>query len=113
MWWNDHMNGSSWVWGSLMMAFFWGLVVVFVLSLRGPERSSPARRDRRSAEEVLAHRLAIGEIDIDEYHARLEALTGRSSSTAPGGSDRPIRSVIEPPQPVTASTNDHEGSRHD
>ena len=113
MWWNDHMSGWSWVWGSLMMVLFWGLVVVFVVSLRVPERSGPARSRRRTAEEVLAHRLALGEIDIDDYHSRLGALTRQSSNAAPSEPDNPLRSVTEPRQPPTTSTNDHERSHHD
>ena len=112
MWWNDHMNGWSWAWGTLMMAFFWGLVVIFVLSLRAPERSGTGRSHRRTAEEVLAHRLAIGEVDIDEYHARLAALTGRSSSTMSRGPTSSFRPVGESADGTAASTTDDERSHH-
>lgn len=84
----DH--SGDWGWGGwlmmslTMLAFLalvaWGVFLIW----RSTERSHPASPEPRSparpsAEEILAERLARGEIDADEYHARLDAL--RSSST--------------------------------
>jgi putative membrane protein len=76
----DHMNG----WGSTMIAF-WSLIWVGFLgliawlavpwtrnSLRGPLPSQPSVR---TAKELLDERLARGQIDVDEYERRRDALT--------------------------------------
>jgi putative membrane protein len=71
--WND----GGWGWGAWLMMgvlllVFWGLVAWVVVTLvRG---SSPSRRPKRSAEEVLAERYARGEIDKDEFTERRDAL---------------------------------------
>ncbi|KAB8180858.1 SHOCT domain-containing protein [Microbispora catharanthi] len=78
MYWNG-MNG----WGyALMMVgnvLFWAAVVVgIVLLVRYVGRSSPSPMEPRlpSAEELLAQRYARGEIDSEEYRARLDMLRG-------------------------------------
>lgn len=84
--WHDRM-GNEWGWGwipmMLVMILFWGGLVWFGLSLlrrthqvvqphpTGPQVSLPTRP---TPEETLADRLARGEIDPDDYRARLEAL---------------------------------------
>ena len=67
------MDGSDWIWMTSMMVIFWGVVAVLVITLirqSGPTMAAP----RDTPEETLRQRLARGEIDIDEYHQRLEAL---------------------------------------
>ncbi|MEU3492050.1 SHOCT domain-containing protein [Kitasatospora cineracea] len=80
MYWNDHgMNG----WGVGLMVLtvllLLGLLaVVAVVALRAlghPVGPRPAPR-RPEPEQLLAERLARGEIDPDEYRRRLEALSG-------------------------------------
>ncbi|GAA2784506.1 hypothetical protein GCM10010441_06800 [Kitasatospora paracochleata] len=85
MYWNDHgMNG----WGLGLMTFsmllFLGLiifgVVLLVRHLDGSPQQHPSGRptppppERPAPEQLLAERLARGEIDADDYHQRLEAL---------------------------------------
>ena len=67
------MDGWDWAWMTTMMVLFWGLVAtVVVVALR----HSPVetRRPTVTPEEVLQRRLAAGEIDVNEYHERLNAL---------------------------------------
>jgi uncharacterized membrane protein len=74
------MNGWGWF-GMLMMLFITAAIiglVVWTISARGP--GSPPQRER-SAREQLDARLAQGEIDTQEYHERLEALSGHRSGT--------------------------------
>jgi putative membrane protein len=84
MWW-DH---GGWGWGAwlvmtLGMLAFWGLVVWAVISLaRSTGRAIPLGRS--TPEDILAERLARGEIDEDEHRSRLDALR-RASAT---GNDR-------------------------
>ena len=65
---------------TLGMVAFWGLVigvVVYLVRDGRPERHVA----RASAEEIIAERLARGEIDAADYHERMEALGS--------GGDRP------------------------
>jgi putative membrane protein len=69
------MDGSDWIWMTSMMVIFWGVIAMLVITLirhSGPTTAAP----RDTPEETLRRRLAGGEIDIDEYHRRLEALRG-------------------------------------
>lgn len=81
MWWNH--DGWGWFWMTAAMVGFWALVIAVVVAfVRGgsangqaaPGAGVPSRRP----EEILAERLARGEIAADEYHARLDALRGPS-----------------------------------
>jgi putative membrane protein len=74
--WDGHMWGGGggwmWLWGSLMMLFWVGVIGVIVwLVIRaghgGVGGSRPARR-------ILDERYARGEIETDDYEARLEKL---------------------------------------
>ncbi|MFZ9630356.1 MAG: SHOCT domain-containing protein [Ilumatobacteraceae bacterium] len=83
--WMEHTD-RPWLWllGMAMMVVFWGGLIWAVISLvrRGsggaPVAGQPTAvappTSRVSAEEILAERLARGEIDPDEYRVRLEAL---------------------------------------
>ena len=67
------MDGSDWIWMTSMMVIFWGIVAGLVIALvrnSGPTTTAP----RDTPEETLRQRLARGEIDIEEYQQRLEAL---------------------------------------
>lgn len=69
MWHDGWMSGWAWVWMTLVMITFWGLVAWVVLTLfRRSGRSGP------DADAILDERLARGEIDEDEYHRRRRTL---------------------------------------
>lgn len=80
MWWFDGPPG----WGHVIMMvgtlLFWAailLVVVaaaFRLPRSGPHR--PVHEPLADPEQVLAQRLARGDIEVAEYRARLEVLRG-------------------------------------
>jgi putative membrane protein len=80
-WDDDHMDGG---WGVVMvlgMIGVWvGLVVLIVLAVLFLLRSGGVTTGRGgrpapgAAEQILAERLARGEIDVEEYRARLAAL---------------------------------------
>lgn len=75
---------GGWGWGawlgmSLTMLALAGLIVWAVMSVRG-RPSGDADNARRTPEDVLADRLAAGEIDGVEYRERLDALHGRPTT---------------------------------
>ena len=81
MHWNDgwHGGGGPWWWlfMLLMMVIFWGAVAwVIVTLIRHASIGARAPHDtaRTTAEDILHERLARGEIDVEEYHQRLDAL---------------------------------------
>jgi len=69
------MDGSDWIWMTSMMIIFWGVVAALVIALI--RNSAPTRAAvRDTPEETLRQRLARGEIEIEEYRQRLQALDG-------------------------------------
>ena len=69
--WHD-MDGGDWIWMSGMMLILFAFVTAILIFGFGR-----ARRDNqttRTPDDVLHHRLASGEIDVDEFQRRLEAL---------------------------------------
>ncbi|MEU6236576.1 SHOCT domain-containing protein [Kitasatospora sp. NPDC047058] len=87
MYWNDHgMTG----WGvglmTVSMLLFWALLIFGVVALvrhvGQASRHSPAPPpaavppERPAPEQLLAERLARGEIEPDEYRRRLDVLRG-------------------------------------
>ena len=71
--WNDGYNG--WWWMIPMMLLMLAVVATVVWALVHSTRpDQPTSPSVRSPEEVLAQRLAAGEIDTAEYKARLDAL---------------------------------------
>ena len=88
-----YTTDRPWLWlvGMAMMLLFWGGVIWAVIGLvrrsnggvppaGQPTHLGPPPAARVSAEEILAERLARGEIDPDEYRHRLEALRGTPPS---------------------------------
>lgn len=71
--WNDNWSGWSWALMMIGMVAFWGLVAwAIVAAVRSPKRTERDGSD--AAEQILAKRLAAGEIEGDEYQHRLDLL---------------------------------------
>ena len=73
------MHNFGWGWWLVMsigMVAFWALVIYGIVWLiRGTQNPPrPEQRPEPSPREILKRRLAEGEISIDEYNQRLEAL---------------------------------------
>lgn len=88
-WYGDHVSGWGYGLGVLSMVLFWGLLIVAVVAAvrylygrgrpdRPPQGPGPAPVREPGPEEVLAQRFARGEIDAEEYRARLAVLHERS-----------------------------------
>lgn len=74
--WDDGMGGSYgwWILMAIMMVVFWGGIIWFAVSvIRRPTHTSQ-NVTRETAHEILDARLARGEIELDEYRLRSEAL---------------------------------------
>jgi putative membrane protein len=70
MWWGtDH-----WFWGIAMMILFWGLVAAVIYAARS---SGWSKKSSPSARELLDRRFARGDLSVDEYERRREALDRR------------------------------------
>lgn len=84
-WDNDHMNEGWQLLMMLSMFALWTLLVVLLIwvirsgSATSTDPSGPAQRPVANAEQILAERLARGDIDPEEFRSRLEAL--RSGTT--------------------------------
>ena len=70
MWW--HWSGIGWLLMILGMVGFWAAVAYLVVGLARRTEGPPASPD--TPEQILARRLANGEIDEAEYRSRLGAL---------------------------------------
>jgi putative membrane protein len=80
------MSGWGWLLMTLGMLGFWALVaVVAVALLRRPGQSDqqrqPGQQPRLNPEEILAERLARGELDLEEYRQRLQTLQETTNRT--------------------------------
>jgi putative membrane protein len=78
------MSGWGWLLMTLGMLGLWALVaVVAVALLRRPgqfdQQRQPGQQSRPGPEEILAQRLARGELDADEYRHRLQTLQETTS----------------------------------
>jgi putative membrane protein len=87
--WNGHMNGGYgwWILMTIMMVVFWGGLIWFAVTLiRHPRHTSDVvgsdidtasvtkKSARKTALEILDKRLARGEIELDDYRQRRQAL---------------------------------------
>ena len=87
--WGRGMHHDDWGWHwipmTIMMVAFVALVIWLVTTALRRNASGPAAfgvsppphehsGPHRSAEDILAERLAHGDIEVDDYHRRLEAL---------------------------------------
>jgi putative membrane protein len=80
------MNGWGWLLMTLGMLGFWALVAVVALALlRRPgqpdQQPPPDQPPRPGAEDILAERLARGELDPEEYRQRLQTLQETTNRT--------------------------------
>ena len=75
--WHHNMGAGSWI----LMVLFWALVIAGIVWLV-MAASRNGRHERPGAIGVLDHRLAKGEISVDEYRERREAMAGSSSEAA-------------------------------
>ena len=79
--WNDGYD--AWWWMIPMMVFMLAVVGTVVWALVHTTRPETGTSPKTpSPEEVLAQRLAAGEIDAAEYHERLDALHGRARQSS-------------------------------
>ena len=78
MWSHNGMGWGGWIVMTLTMVAFWSLVVFGVIAIFRGDRE--ARSDQMPRErdpmQILDERFARGEIEIEEYHARQDALRG-------------------------------------
>jgi len=83
-WNNDMHDGFGWGWipMTIMMLLVFGTLIwlgVALLRRTGPQQhavaTGPTAPPAPSAQQILAERLARGEIEPDDYRTRLEALT--------------------------------------
>ena len=77
MW--EYHDGGWWIVMWLSMAIFWGLLIIGVLTLANWFTKGETRGD--SAEDILSRRLAVGEIDQEQYRALRDELRHRSYGT--------------------------------
>lgn len=84
--WDNHMadwGAGWWILMAAMMVVFWGLIIVgavwLIRSLAGADDGHHARDPL----EVLDHRLARGEISVEEYRQRRDLLEKRDRSGSP------------------------------
>jgi putative membrane protein len=75
-WYQDGTGGGGWVVMILAMVVFWALVVFAVVAIfRGTrDVGTGTGNARRDPKEILEERFARGEIDVDEYRARMDVL---------------------------------------
>jgi putative membrane protein len=82
----DWNNGWGLWWMAVMMILFWGgLIWIAVRLVQGRNFTSqrptstmiPPPPTRQAPHEILAERLARGEIEPDDYHQRLDDLQRR------------------------------------
>lgn len=82
--WNDGMGNGNWWWMPMMImmvAFWGGLIWIGVTLLKRNHTTSQLNAPvaaptpaKASAQEILAERLARGEIEPEDYRQRLDAL---------------------------------------
>lgn len=82
MMWDNGLGAGQWIWMTVMMVAFWGLIVFGVVALvrsarPGDHAPHPAAPGASDARRILDERFARGEIDADEYAQRRDLL-GRS-----------------------------------
>jgi len=73
--WHHQHRGARWLLLLLLVALLAAVIVLIIRNWSRPAPTSPSSAPpRTSAEDLLAERLARGEIDVDEYRRRRDAL---------------------------------------
>ena len=86
--WHDGPGVMGWVLMALLMVAFWGglawVIVSFVRHggsgphpVAGPTHTIATPAQTKGPEDILHDRLARGDINVDEYHARIDALRAK------------------------------------
>jgi len=73
-WHMDDWSSNGWLVMTATMVAFWALVACLAFVVIRASRAPAVHA--RDPEQILAERLAAGEIDEDEYRRRLDALRG-------------------------------------
>ena len=78
-WYGSGMNGWAYALMTISMILFWGLIIAsaVVVGRRLLREERPPAGPPSTPEDVLAMRLARGEIDEDEYERRTATLRAR------------------------------------
>ena len=79
--WNDDFNGWWWMMIPMMVVMLAVVGAVVWAFVHASRPGQPASQGPPSPEEVLARRLAVGEIDPAEYRERLDALRDRAQQS--------------------------------
>ena len=81
MWWHNGMGWGGWIVMTLTMVAFWSLVVFGVIAIFRSDRDNRSNQASPGLDpmQILDERFARGDIDVDEYQARRDAL--RASNT--------------------------------
>lgn len=79
--WYDGWSWWGWVAMTIGMVAFWGMIVWLIATSFGRSSRNSLDAPPKSAEELLAERLAAGDIDESEYRSRIEALRSTTTST--------------------------------
>jgi putative membrane protein len=84
-WYGNGMSGWGYALMTVGLLLFWGLVILGVVALvrylTRPARVTGPVEPRPTPEQILAERLALGEIAESEYESRLAALHESPQST--------------------------------
>lgn len=83
-WYGNQGPGAGWgfVMWLIMLAFWGGIAALVVYAVRATFHRDGASRGGPDPKQILAERLARGEIDADEYRAHLEVLAPTRGRTA-------------------------------
>ena len=76
MWWHSGLGWGGWIAMTLTMLAFWSLVVFGVIAIFRGDRDTRTSQGSTECDpmQILDERFARGDIDLDEYHARQDAL---------------------------------------
>jgi putative membrane protein len=75
-WYHEGVGWGGWILMTVAMVAFWALVVFAIVTFSRSTQGSggPPAAAGRDPVQILDDRLARGEIDETEYHARIKAL---------------------------------------
>jgi uncharacterized membrane protein len=103
MWWNHGFWGSGWGWpvfAVMAVAMVAGMAMMARMMMRhgtSPPRQETGNRGQEPPEQILARRLASGEIDVQEFRRLRDAL--QPASSTPAGAAEPGAAGRHRPKP--------------